>query len=70
MDTFMSLKQVIAAVGLSKSQIYQERRAGQFPGPIRATSARKRPCVKWKLSEIEAWMESRPRADDDPQEAA
>ena len=46
---------------ISRSAIYRLMRAGQFPEPIRIGPR----AVRWPESEIEAWLESRPRATGD-----
>ena len=46
---------------ISRSAIYRLMRTGQFPEPIRIGPR----AVRWPESEIEAWLESRPRATGD-----
>lgn len=46
---------------ISRSAIYRLMRTGQFPEPIRIGPR----AVRWPESEIEAWIESRPRATGD-----
>ena len=43
---------------LKRSSIYRLMRKGKFPLPIRIGER----AVCWQLSEIELWLESRPRA--------
>jgi prophage regulatory protein len=43
---------------LSHATIWRLVRAGKFPAPIRIGAR----AIAWRLSEIEAWLESRPRA--------
>lgn len=45
-------------VGLKKSQIYSLIADGLFPKPIRIGKR----AVGWPLSELKAWIDSRPRA--------
>ena len=44
--------------GLSTSAIYVKMRRGIFPRPIKVGER----AVRWRQSEITAWIESRPRA--------
>ena len=43
---------------LSRASIYRLMRQGAFPEPIRLGGR----TVRWRLSEIENWLASRPRA--------
>ena len=47
-----------AMTGLPKSTLYDYLQAGTFPAPVKL-SAR---SVAWRLSEVEAWIESRQSA--------
>ena len=40
---------------LSRSAIYRLMKAGQFPRPVKIGSR----AVRWRLSDIEAWMDSK-----------
>ena len=48
-------------VRLQRSSIYRLMRLGKFPEPVRVGER----CVRWKLDEIEQWLEGRPRATGD-----
>jgi prophage regulatory protein len=54
----LRLPNVVAATGLARSTVYKLISAGQFPAPLRLTTR----AVAWQLSEIEAWIASRERA--------
>ena len=56
MDRFMRQSEVLEAVGLSRQAIYEKRKAGTFPEPVDVGVA----ALRWRESEIKAWMESRP----------
>lgn len=56
----MRLNEVIDAVGLSKSTIYREVKAGNFPEPVSITASR---AVAWRVEEIDAWIDALPRAE-------
>lgn len=58
LDTLLSVDQVTAIVGASRSTIYAWLKQGFFPPPIRIGPRR----VAWRASEIQAWINSRPRA--------
>jgi prophage regulatory protein len=47
----------MAVALVSKVQLYQWIKEGNFPAPYRLGKAR----VGWKKSEVDAWVESRPR---------
>ena len=53
------LGEVIAQVGLRKSQIYKMIRAGDFPQPVKLTNK----AVGWHRKDIDDWLASRPRAE-------
>ena len=54
----LRLDEVTRLCGVSKSFVYREMAAGRFPRPLRVG----RRAARWKLSEILAWIESRPLA--------
>ncbi len=58
-NTFLRIPDVIKTVGLCKASIYNMMTRGEFPRPKRLSSR----AVAWKLSDIQAWIESRPSAD-------
>ena len=45
-------------VGLTRSSIYDAMRKGNFPLPLKVGPK----AVRWRTSDIEAWVESRPLA--------
>ena len=57
-DTLLGLEEVVRRVGMNRSSIYVQMRLGTFPLPIKVSEKSNR----WKSSEIEAWVESLPRA--------
>ena len=57
-DRFLRLSEVLARCGLSRSSLYRMMRDGSFPEPLKVGVR----AVRWRESEIEAWLESRPRA--------
>ena len=52
--------------GLSTTGLYRLIRDNEFPRPVRVSSRR----VGWHQSEVEAWIESRPRAKGEAAKAA
>ena len=57
-NKFLRRREVEEITGLSRSTIYRMVKTGQFPQPVRVG----RKAVRWRLSDIIAWMESRPLA--------
>ncbi|MBP6109235.1 MAG: AlpA family phage regulatory protein [Rhodocyclaceae bacterium] len=53
--TFLRIKQVRAATGMSRSWIYEAIRRGEFPSPI-ALGAR---AVAWDSAAISNWQQGR-----------
>lgn len=58
MDRLLSRPEVEQAIGLKCSQIYNLMRKGTFPEPIKVGER----AVRWRESEIVAYIDSRPRA--------
>ena len=48
--------------GLSKATIYRQIQTGSMPRQVRLA----RRAVGWHATEIQAWIERRPRSDDTP----
>ena len=57
----MSRAEVERRVSLKRSAIYAMMARGSFPRPFRLGPR----CVRWRESEIAAWMASRPRSNGD-----
>ncbi len=53
-DALLTVKTVMAQVGLGRSTIHNKVKDGTFPAPIRL-SAR---CVRWTSSSIRQWIDS------------
>ena len=69
MDRLLSRDEVEQAIGLKRSQLYTLMRKGIFPEPIRIGER----AVRWRESDLQAYVDSRPIArgwphDDAPQE--
>ena len=56
MDRLLRRRQVEEVTGLTRSSIYRLMQTGQFPRPVRVGPA----AVRWRASDITAWLESRP----------
>lgn len=54
----LSLKQVVALVGLAKSTIYRLMNSGDFPRPLKLGSR----CVRWLVDDLNAWISNLPSA--------
>ena len=57
-DRLLRRRQVEELTGLSRSTVYKMMQNGEFPRPVRIGPA----AVRWRASDITAWMESRPVA--------
>ena len=60
-DRLMSCPEVEKRICASHSFIYREMQKGTFPRPLKLSPR----AVRWRESEIEAWLEGRPRAERD-----
>ncbi len=67
MEKLLRLRDVIALTGMSKSYCYQLAKLGEFPKPVRLTSAEKG-SVAWISSEVQEFIRQR-IAQRDEQEA-
>ena len=67
-DRLLRRRQVEEITGMSRSSIYRLMQNGEFPRPVRVGPT----AVRWRESEITAWLESRPvaRSDLGPPNAA
>lgn len=54
-ERLLRLPQVQNLTGFGKSSIYSGVKNGTFPAPFRLSSR----CVAWKLSTLQAWIDSR-----------
>ena len=57
-DRLLRRRQVEEMAGLSRSSVYRLMQEGVFPRPVRVGSN----AVRWRLSDIIRWIESRPIA--------
>ena len=60
-DRLLRLGEVRTCTALSRSTIYRKIRDGSFPEPLKIGDR----AVRWRESEIEAWLAARPRATGD-----
>ncbi|MEO7468992.1 MAG: AlpA family transcriptional regulator [Sphingobium limneticum] len=56
-DVLLRLPDVMSATGLSRSTIYRRIKTGEFPDAYSLGG----PCVAWRRSEVEKWIEDRCR---------
>ncbi len=56
-DRMLSVREVVARVGLHRSTIWKRVRAGTFPAPHELGENK----IGWPESEITAWLANRPR---------
>lgn len=59
-DRILRRPEVQARAGLGRSALYAMIRRGEFPAPVRLTGS----AVGWRESDVAAWIDSRPTADD------
>ena len=59
--TLLRRVEVEARLGVSRSWIYCEMRAGRFPEPVRIG----RRAVRWRVADLDAWAAGRPVAHGD-----
>ena len=57
-DRLLRRRKVEKITGLGRSSIYRLMQKGEFPRPVRVGPA----AVRWRESEVNAWVESRPVA--------
>ena len=57
-DTLLRREEVEQRTSLSRSSIYRLMRQGRFPSAVRIADR----AVRWRSSEIEQYLASRPRA--------
>ena len=60
-DRLLPRAEVERLVGLRRSAIYRLMRAGEFPAPLRISPT----AVRWRQSEITAWVDGLPRSHGD-----
>ncbi len=61
MEKLIRLKDLLPIIGLKRTSVYKLVAQGKFPRPVRLSDGPRGP-VAWKLSDIEAWIASRPSA--------
>ena len=57
-DRLLARREVEALTGLRTSHLYSLMRQQKFPAPLKVAAQ----AVRWKRSEVLAWIDSRPRA--------
>ena len=60
-DRLLRLSEVRTRTALGRSTIYRKMRDGSFPKPLKIGAR----AVRWRESEIEAWLAALPRATGD-----
>ena len=55
-DRLLRLRDVERITGMSRASIYRLMQDGDFPRPVKIGST----AIKWKQSDIAAWIESLP----------
>ena len=57
-DRLLRRREVERITGMSRASIYRLMRSGGFPRPVKVSET----AVRWRESDIMAWIESRPAA--------
>ena len=57
-DVLLTRREVERRTGLSRSTIYRKMSDGSFPVPLKISER----AVRWRESEIRAYVDSRPRS--------
>ena len=57
-ERLLNVREVTELIGVSRSTLHRMVSANRFPSPIRVGLR----AVRWRLSEVLVWMESRPAA--------
>ena len=57
-DVLLTRREVERRTGLSRSTLYRKMRDGTFPVPLKVSER----AVRWRESEIRAYVDSRPRS--------
>ena len=52
LDPLLTIKQITAETGISRSTIYRLLQSGAFPKPISIGQR----CIRWQESDIKAWI--------------
>jgi len=58
-ERLLRRREVEAITGLSRSGLYRLMEEGEFPRPLRVGRA----SVRWRLSEVQAWIDECPKAE-------
>ncbi len=67
-ERLLGCREVEKITGMSRSSIYRLKREGKFPLPVRVGPS----AVRWRASDITAWLKSLPAVGDecDPADSA
>ena len=57
-DVLLTRREVERRTGLSRSTLYRKMRDGTFPVPLKVSER----AVRWRDSDIRAYVDSRPRS--------
>lgn len=61
-DRFMTLREVRRLTALGKTTVYKLLKQGTFPRPLQVGER----AVRWRASEVRAWMDARTPTDPTP----
>ena len=60
-DKYIKIGDLTEILGVSRSTIYKWVCADTFPKPVHFGNAEKNSTIRWVQSEVEQWLEERPR---------
>ena len=64
LDTLLTRSAVEKHTGLTRSTLYRYIADGRLPRPLKVGPS----AVRWRASEVESWIDSRPRTDPDSED--
>ena len=62
MERMLRLPEILEITGVSTATIWRWVNSGDFPAPVKLGGLRTR-SIGWRLSEVQEWLDTRPRFD-------
>ena len=62
LNRILRTREVVAAIGLSKTTIWRRVRSGEFPLPVKLGGPESR-SIGWRQDDIDEWIGTRPEID-------
>lgn len=61
-ERYLKVGEVVACLGVARSTVYRWVEEGHFPKPVvLGPETEKNSTMRWLRTEVEQWLESRPR---------